>query len=726
MPTLQTGLRALTALALVLVSTASLRSAGEEPQPPGEPVDQSLLDLMELLNTPITSASKRAEKAIEAPSVVSVLTRDQFQAYGWSSVNQALYSLPGFGPSQDYDRRTVSSRGLFEGWNNNHILFLVDGIPYNDNIYGSAYTWEITPVPFIRTLEVVRGPGSALYGSNATNSVTQIKTIGPRDLPQGGEAQIRIGSAGERIIDVLAGREGDLVSAVVAFNTYRSDGNSHLDYDGSGRLAQDGSLQRFPIQDARDSHYAWAKLEGQGPLKGWMFQYHQQGWNYRTGHGWVWLAPDTGENLQEKREILALAYSGRLSERWSQEYLLRYQRHDINWNVRFIPSGEWGFPDGMSEYLDTSASDLFARAQLTWGLPREANLLLGFEGSRFSYTGDRSHYGVNIDFSDYSVASGPVPAGPWLEFIQDKPMTSTGWYAQFSSGKLLGAGLTLVLGVRADRTAFDYTRVYEPGKPGGSKSYANTSPRLALVYMPSERLAIKLMTGKAFRAPAPSELAGANTYTLASNIEQLKPETLQTTEAAVDWIISPRFNWRTNIYRTKFSDQIAYSLANANLSTNIYTLTTQGLESELLYAVGGFRGYLNYSYAQRVDEQVLDETIALSRDTLTWEPASRIKLGVIYSRNAFTAAVNLLHQGRVQRRHSDITPETAAYRSDSLDPWLGVDARVSYTLNKRLQLSLSATNLLDSDKIRLVKNMAFPFDYKGEERRVSFAVKGTF
>jgi len=173
---------------------------------------ENLVDLLALLNTPITTASKRAEKAIEAPSVVSVITRDQFQAYGWTSINEALYSLPGFGPSQDYDRRTVSSRGLFEGWNNNHILLLVDGIPFNDNIYGSAYTWETTPAFLIKTLEVVRGPGSALYGSNSTNSATQVKTISAKDLPGGGVAQVRFGGHGERIWDRAVGTPGRPVS----------------------------------------------------------------------------------------------------------------------------------------------------------------------------------------------------------------------------------------------------------------------------------------------------------------------------------------------------------------------------------------------------------------------------------------------------------------------------------------------------------------------------------
>ena len=101
--------------------------------------------LLALLNTPISTASKHEERTLEAPSVVSLVVRGQVDAYGWTSLNDLLYALPGFSASQDYDRSTVSARGAFEGWNNNHLLLQVDGIPFNDNLYGSALTWEITP-----------------------------------------------------------------------------------------------------------------------------------------------------------------------------------------------------------------------------------------------------------------------------------------------------------------------------------------------------------------------------------------------------------------------------------------------------------------------------------------------------------------------------------------------------------------------------------------------------
>jgi len=727
-------------LCLALVAGSPISAQGV---PPKEESKEILDDLLALLNTPITTASKRAEKAIEAPSVVSVVTRDQFQAYGWTSINDALYSLPGFGPARDYDRRTVASRGLFEGWNNNHILLLVDGIPYNDNIYGSAYTSEITPVFMIKTLEVVRGPGSALYGSNATNSATQLRTITAGDLGGGGEAQVRIGSQGNRIYDFALGKEGDLISVVAAFNAFETGGNNYNSYDGSLRTIGNvvgGPLASFPINDERNSQYGWLKLTGHGDLYGWNFQFHHQAWDYKTGHGWVWQIPDLGERLAEKRQIAALSYSGKIGEKWNQEYLLRYQKHDINWNIRFYPNDGFYVP-GVFEQLDTSANDLFLRTQWNVELPRGASLLFGMEGTRFSYEGDKSHHS-NINMATFSLNADntSLPLGPWLAVIKDNPIITAGFYAQFSSGALLGSLIKGVLGIRSDRSTFDYhkldaTHTIDTGQTD-SKSFSKVSPRLALVFTPKSNLAIKAMWGRAFRAPAPSELAGANTLTLGSNIEKLEPETLDTTELAVDWIIGANLNWRTNIYRTKFSNQIAYSAANANLSANIYTLTTQGLETELLFGYAGWRGFVNYSYAKRVDEEILDNTIAANPDKLTWDPGSRFKFGVIYTAGPLVSALTGYYQSTTNRRTTDVglqpiplagaSLDVDAYRARSLDAWFTLDAKVTWNFTSESSVAVYATNLLDTDKNKFIKIQAFPFDYQGEGRKYGLVLRTRF
>src|SRR5947207_3072006 len=89
--------------------------------PAVEEPDQARLEelnqfrLEELMALQVASPAKVGQPVREAPAVMSIVTREQIQDYGWISLNDILYKQPGFAPSQDYDRRTVTARGLFEG-----------------------------------------------------------------------------------------------------------------------------------------------------------------------------------------------------------------------------------------------------------------------------------------------------------------------------------------------------------------------------------------------------------------------------------------------------------------------------------------------------------------------------------------------------------------------------------------------------------------------------------
>ncbi len=205
--------RPLTGLSLALCLANPLLAQ----EGPAKAAKESDVDeLLELLNTPVKSASKVAQRPMDAPSVISPVPRELLRTYDWNSINEVLASQPGFSPSQDYDRRTVTARGMYEGWNNNHLLLLVDGVPMNDNLYGTAYTWEITPLFMAKALEVLRGPGSALYGSNATNGVVAINTLHANEISGAGEARLRAGSLGGRQLDFVTGYTGDNFGYVAA------------------------------------------------------------------------------------------------------------------------------------------------------------------------------------------------------------------------------------------------------------------------------------------------------------------------------------------------------------------------------------------------------------------------------------------------------------------------------------------------------------------------------
>lgn len=681
-----------------------------------------------LLFMEISIASKFMQKESEAPSIVSVIPAKQLRSYGWLSVNDVLQKQPGFTLSRDYDRTTVSSRGLLEGWNNNHLLFLVDGVPFNDDLYGTAYTGDITPLFFVNSIEIIRGPGSALYGSNATNGVINLKTLTVNDLDEKSSVRVRAGDHGTRIYDVITGKAGGKCSLVAGFSGSQTDGNEYDSCDASGRTDASGNLQKFRTNDSRDSTYGFVKLDGNGSLSGLSVQYHTQAWDFETGHGWIFQIPDFAESMKESRQMLALQYNPVAVNALSQEYVVRYQRHAIDWNQRYMPNGTPGYPAGLWEYLNTKAEDLFSRVQFTYKAPNKASIVAGVEGTVFMYSGDHEHYS-NVDINTGGTLlpttdNSMMGLKPWLEYIKNNPLINYAPYIQFVSGSLLGDTLKLTAGVRYDCEMFSYTDIADANMKK-SKSFNQTNPRIALVYLPRWDLSFKALCAMAFRAPSPTELFGANTYSLASNINDLKPEIVTTSELASDWQVTKNIIWKINGFHTRYENQIAYSGTN-NLSANIYTLTTVGLETELNYSYRKISGFLNYSYAQRQDEEIIDPTVAMSKTTLTWVPTHSINAGIAYELSRLTSSLQGHYQGEVLRRSSDMVSTTnAALRPDKIAPWVSVDLNCIYQVVPNVTLELKATNLFDQS-ITLIKNHDFPFDYQQEGRRLLASIQVTF
>lgn len=713
-------------------------------------LDLEEMSLGALLEIEVTSASKIATKTSQAPAVITVYTQQYLEDFGYTVINDLLYSLPGFGPSQDYDRPTVATRGNFDSWSNNHILHLIDGVPMNDNLYGSAYTWLI-PLFTSKTTEVIRGPGSALYGSNATNGVVQMNTFNGADLAQPVFANISLyGSEGTSRYQLMTGTSSDNYDFIIAYNYHKTDGNRYLSYDGSNRLASMSDSQtgrprsaQFMTRDGKEDSYLWSKLTiGEH----WQLQYHHQEWDFDTGHGWVFWIPDFDEKMTESRDIFSVKHNSEISEKLSQEYVVRYQNHQISWNQRYYPTGAFAdyYPSGMWEYLDTDASDIFVRAQLTWLLDDKATFLAGFEGDRFSYDGDKEHYS-NIDVDDQWFAPFPgdinQPLGPWLDYIIDEPVLNTAFYAQFTSGQWLDK-LEATIGVRWDKLAVDYKEVYTTDQPKRDKSWSKVSPRVALVYSASDKLVFKALWGKAFRAPTPTEMGGAHTFSLASNIAELEPELITTAEVALDWTIDQNHVFRANYFQTEFDNQIAYSTVNFNLSTNVYSTQNSGVEFELLGNYGNWHWFSNLSWVQRDDETILAYDAAGVAEfsghpeELKWEPKTKVNAGVSYQGEGYQLAMDLHYHGKVSRRDNEkgnpggwlpLGVDVPAdynlddHRPTALDSWVSVNAKASFELNDKVSLTLEAKNLFDKSA-SLVKTGPFPFDYQIRERHLMFYV----
>ncbi len=145
-----------------------------------EGTDMSLEDLV---NIKIKVASKSEESISDAPGVISVITQDQLKRFGGTTLGDVLKRVPSLLGTTVYmtDRSVIASRGDQVMPSSSHILLLINGRPVREVLEGGIKSeiYESFPVTVIERIEVIRGPGSVLYGSQAFSAVINVVTKSP-------------------------------------------------------------------------------------------------------------------------------------------------------------------------------------------------------------------------------------------------------------------------------------------------------------------------------------------------------------------------------------------------------------------------------------------------------------------------------------------------------------------------------------------------------------------
>ena len=148
------------------------------------------LSLETLLDTEVSSVSKKMEKLADAPAAVFVITAEDIRRSGATSIAEALRLAPGVEVAQiDANKWAISIRDFNDRYANK-LLVLMDGRTVYTPLYSGVF-WEIqdTVLADIERIEVIRGPGATLWGANAVNGVINIITKNSADT-QGGQAEL--------------------------------------------------------------------------------------------------------------------------------------------------------------------------------------------------------------------------------------------------------------------------------------------------------------------------------------------------------------------------------------------------------------------------------------------------------------------------------------------------------------------------------------------------------
>jgi iron complex outermembrane receptor protein len=402
--------RALCLLAAAALSRAAHAAAQpEEARPPVDPSILKRLSVEELMEIDVTSVSKRSEPLSTAAAAVSVITGEDIRRSGVTSLPEALRLAVGLEVARvDGHTWAVSARG-FNITTANKLQVLIDGRSIYTPLFSGVF-WDVqdTLLADIDRIEVIRGPGAALWGANAVNGVINIitksaaATQGGRVVAAGGEREGAI--AGVRYGGTTAG--GTAYRAYGRFSHYAplvfANGASAHDplqrTQGGFRVDGGGDGGAFTLQgDLYDGYYG-DPTAGDGALGGGNLLGR---WTRRTSERSDW-------RLQAYVDATHRSIPNLFSEERRtydvdlQHHSLLGARHEVVWGLgyrlsddRVVNSNLVAFlpPRPTETLVNAYAQDEIAlarqRAHLTVGTKLEHNDYTGFEVQptvRLSYT----------------------------------------------------------------------------------------------------------------------------------------------------------------------------------------------------------------------------------------------------------------------------------------------------------------------------------------------------
>ncbi len=288
-----------------------------------ELLDMSLAELMDI---PISTASKARESQQEAPGITSVITANEIERFGANNLYELLERVTGtYQPmTYMYPHNVVSFRGDLRGGLDTHILLLLNGRPFRDSVAGGLnYSiYNAFPLSAIEKIEIIRGPGSVLYGTNAFSGVINIITKKAGELESGetrGQVSVGGGSFGAGITDSHVGYRQGKFSLTGGFKLFHEDGwdfHARDEHNEPGNM----NMNEHNLGGYLQARYADLSLE---------FAVLQSRQNFFNGVP-IWaLQPDQNDT----RRILAdLGYSHTFSKHWHIQTNLTYNGRDTQFS----------------------------------------------------------------------------------------------------------------------------------------------------------------------------------------------------------------------------------------------------------------------------------------------------------------------------------------------------------------------------------------------------------
>lgn len=551
--------------------------AGDQPNVLSE------MSLDSLLNIKINSASKYAQTVSEAPSSVTIITSQDIENYGYETLADVFNAVRGFYTSNDRNYGYVGVRGFSRPTDyNNRILLQINGHVINENIFGSAFIDNTLPVrpEAIERIEIIRGPGSALYGTNAMFAVVNVVTKTGNTV-DGVSITPEIGSYGR-------------TGASAAFGAELKNG---LDFMASGvwgdREGDDFYYREF--DDPATNNGISKRNDGEkfnSMLANAVYKNFSLFGFYSSRDKDIPTAPwgtdFNGVSMRTTDEMisLALTYDKKISINREFKIRMFYNRYDYTSNYPYLNDQSIE-----SIYFDSALGEMLgAEAQFTFDTGPNNRMIAGAEY--------RDNLKTQYKYWDKNSAM----------YEEDSPFAVSSLYLQ--DIYQIAENLSATLGVRGD-------------KYGSYK--VNCSPRLAFIYDPTRSDTFKFIYGIAFRGPNVYE-SGYEEAGYWKRNEDLSTEKIFTTEFIWEKRLSDNLMSTASTYYYRMNNMID---TEYDVTDDLYYYDNRSKNDALGLEIGLDARYDNsQNYYLNYALQKTEDTSTNTR--LTNSPAHLVKCGLTY------------------------------------------------------------------------------------------------
>ncbi|MBN1550450.1 TonB-dependent receptor [bacterium] len=538
--------------------------------------------------TYVITASRIPESIKKSASSITVITDKQIRQMGARHLAEVLQTAPGMNIWYDpFGTFLVGVRGDVRNFQN-VILLMVNGHPINDGWRGAAtYTHDTMILDNVKRIEVIRGPGSALYGANAFAGVINVITKEAEDV-DGWELSTCGGSYDTQQYNLLYGKTHNDLKVVFNYNYFNTHGfRKHVNRDAMYPLPS--SLAPGRIKGDDEKYDFVLNLEYKGLKFDGRYVDREKdlpiGSTTALNEGSVDIFKDYYLNVSYERPLREdLTFLGKV-----------YRNHfRIRQDQQFFPPGvpvrtPWGISimkDGIMNIQSVKDNRTGFEIQVTYWMSGSNTLVVGtsyeemkqFDPKRQSNTLLTS---ISLPFSTPII---PLPSVRDLSDIQNANKRVKRNFKAFFLEDVwdITGNLHLTVGLRWD----DY-----------SDFGSEVSPRAGLTWEFFKGYDLKLLYGHAFRAPSFLEL-----YNVRFAEPHLDPETIDTYEISLGAEFTPSLSSRTTFFHNEGKDNV---VALGEIAQNEGKTLSQGVELEARYDFGrGSYLSMNYTYIRWVSPHV--------------------------------------------------------------------------------------------------------------------------